>query len=138
MNQKRSVWISLNKAILIGNVGADTKTFETKNGAMRGNFPLATSSRYKDKEGNVLEQTSWHRISLSPVLAERASRIVKKGAVVQVEGSIRYFTFTNKEGAEVNGSEIVASSFQILVFPKRPEGEQVTEEAATEETTEEQ
>ncbi|KAJ1895957.1 hypothetical protein LPJ81_004848, partial [Coemansia sp. IMI 209127] len=116
--------------ILIGNVGADTKVSETKAGKLRATFPLATSTRYKDKEGNTLEQTSWHRITLGPTLGERASRIVKKGAVVQVEGSIRYYSYTNREGADVNGSEILGSNFQILVFPKRTEG--VQEEAQEE------
>ncbi|KAJ2397996.1 hypothetical protein GGI23_003345 [Coemansia sp. RSA 2559] len=114
----------MNKVILIGNVGADVKENETKTGKMRATFPLATSTRYKDKEGNILEQTSWHRITLGSVVGERASRMVKKGAVVQVEGSIRYYSYTNKEGVDVNGSEIIGSSFQILVFPKRTEGAQ--------------
>ncbi|KAJ1771961.1 hypothetical protein EV179_003164 [Coemansia sp. RSA 487] len=125
MNQKRGV------PILIGNVGSDVKEFETKNGKMRATFPLATSNRYKDKEGNTLEQTSWHRIALGSTLAERAMRIIQKGAVVQVEGSIRYYTFTNKDGVEVNGSEINGSSFQVLSFPKRKTDEEGQDEDHT-------
>ncbi|KAJ2512305.1 hypothetical protein H4217_006950 [Coemansia sp. RSA 1939] len=118
----------MNKVILVGNVGADASTFTMKNGKNRTSFPLATSVRYKDKEGNLLEQTSWHRVSIASDAADRAARMVKKGMAVHVEGSIRYYTYTNKEGVEVNATEINCNNFQIASFPKRKDGEEGSEE----------
>ncbi|KAJ2714943.1 hypothetical protein H4R19_001468 [Coemansia spiralis] len=97
---------------------------EFENGSKLAEFPLATSRRYKDKEGNLLEQTAWHRIKFRGPKADQVANIVKKGALVQVDGSIRYDSYTDKEGKEVHVTAITGESFSILMFPKRKdEGE---------------
>ncbi|KAJ1728083.1 hypothetical protein LPJ61_004228, partial [Coemansia biformis] len=106
--------LSMNKVILVGGVGSDPKVIEFSNGNKLVTFPLATSRRYKDKEGNLLEQTAWHKIQLRGDKAERAANFVKKGAMVQIDGAIRYDTFTNKEGVEVHQTLINADAFNIL------------------------
>ncbi|KAJ2785115.1 hypothetical protein H4R18_000703 [Coemansia javaensis] len=119
----------MNKVILVGNVGADPKTFDFSNGGKMASFPLATSRRYKDKEGNILEQTAWHRIQFTADKVDTVARLVKKGSLVHVDGAIRYDTFTDKEGNEVSRTVIHGTAFNILAFPKRKDGE---EEAAPE------
>ncbi|KAJ1950998.1 hypothetical protein FBU59_000413 [Linderina macrospora] len=126
-SQTRGIRYYMNKVILIGNVGSDPKDTKFEDGKMMSSFPLATSRRYKDKDGNLLEHTAWHRIRFTGDNAERVSRLVKKSALVQVEGSIRYDTYTNKENVEVNSTTISGDSFKILVFPKRPEEGQAKE-----------
>ncbi|KAI8323719.1 hypothetical protein GQ54DRAFT_296561 [Martensiomyces pterosporus] len=95
-------------------------------------FPLATSRRYKDADGNILEHTSWHKIKFTGDNADKILRIVKKSALVQVEGSIRYDTYTNKEGAEVHATSIHGENFRVVAFPKRQEDSEAAE--ATEES----
>ncbi|KAJ2813096.1 hypothetical protein GGI24_006579, partial [Coemansia furcata] len=90
----------MNKAILLGNVGADPQEHTFANGAKIASFSLATSRRYKDGTGNIIEQTSWHKVKFTGEQADKIMRLVKKGAVVQVDGSIRYDSFTNKEDVE--------------------------------------
>ncbi|KAJ1937062.1 hypothetical protein GGF37_005358, partial [Kickxella alabastrina] len=119
----------LNKVILMGNVGADPQEITFSNGKKMATFSLATSRRYKDAEGNTLEHTSWHRIKVSGDNAERVMNYVKKSALVQVEGSIRYDTYTNKDGAEVHVTNINADSFNIVMFPKREEAAASRDEA---------
>ncbi|ORX70946.1 single-strand binding protein, partial [Linderina pennispora] len=104
----------MNKVILIGNVGADPQETTFENGNKLASFPLATSRRYKDKEGNLLEHTSWHRIRFTGNNADKVMRVVKKSALVQLEGSIRYDTYTNKDNVEVNSTTISGDNFKIL------------------------
>ncbi|KAJ2723211.1 hypothetical protein GGI07_002780 [Coemansia sp. Benny D115] len=129
--QARNMSVYLNKVILIGNVGADAQEVTFSNGNKIATFPLATARRYKDKEGNLLEQTAWHKIRVNGASAEHAVRLVKKSSLVQVEGSIRYDQYTNKEGVEVNATSIIAENFNILRFPRR------AEEGASEQSAEE-
>ncbi|KAJ2825093.1 hypothetical protein IWW50_003010 [Coemansia erecta] len=113
---------SMNKVILLGNVGQDPKIVQFDNGKKLATFPLATSRRYKDAEGNLVEQTEWHRIRFSNDKAELIERLVKKGALVNIDGAIRYDSF-NKDGVDVHTTNIVGNSFEIKMFPKRRENE---------------
>ncbi|KAJ2578995.1 hypothetical protein GGH95_003339 [Coemansia sp. RSA 1836] len=119
----------MNKAILLGNVGADPQEHTFANGAKIASFSLATSRRYKDGTGNIIEQTSWHKVKFSGDQADKVMRLVKKSAYVQVDGSIRYDSFTNKEGVEVHTTTIQGETIRIIAFPKRPDGEAVKEDA---------
>ncbi|KAJ2162960.1 hypothetical protein GGF46_000146 [Coemansia sp. RSA 552] len=123
-SQARSIYFYMNKVMLIGSVGNDPRVIDFADGKKMVMFPLATSRRYKDGEGNLLEQTAWHKIRLTNENALRAEKLIRKGALVQVEGSIRYDTFTNKEGVDVNTTSIKGDSFKIVLFPKRKEGEE--------------
>ncbi|KAJ1720736.1 hypothetical protein LPJ53_004663 [Coemansia erecta] len=131
--QARSLNVSMNKVILIGNVGKDPEDHTFKNGGRLVSFPLATSRRYKDSEGNIVEQTFWHKIRLGGQSADNAMNLVKKGTLLQIDGSIRYDTYTNKDGIEVHSTSIQATDFKIQAFPKRKEGEEGRAAAAEEE-----
>lgn len=135
-SQTRGIRMFLNKVILLGNVGADPEEKTFPNGGKIATFPLATSRRYKDPEGNILEQTSWHKIKFGNEQADRIMRIVKKGAVVQVDGSIRYENFTNKDDVEVHLTSIFGETFKVMVFPKRLDGEQENSERKESESDE--
>jgi len=106
---------SLNKILLIGNVGRDPEVRYMPNGKAIANTSVATSSRRKDKNtGEVIEDTQWHRVTFYDRLAEIAGEYLKKGRSVYVEGRIKYGKFTNKEGVEQNTVEIVATEMQLL------------------------
>ncbi|KAJ2002786.1 hypothetical protein H4R26_003424 [Coemansia thaxteri] len=119
----------VNKAILLGNVGADPQEHTFDNGAKVVSFPLATSRRYKDGSGNILEQTAWHKVKFTGDNAEKVMRLVKKSAAVQVDGSIRYDFYTNKDGVEIHTTTIQGETIRVVAFAKRPEGEAAKEGA---------
>ncbi|MCF0166469.1 MAG: single-stranded DNA-binding protein [Bacteroidales bacterium] len=107
--------MSLNKVMLIGNAGKDPDIRHLESGVCRATFTLATSDRIKDKTtGESREQTEWHNIVLWRNLAELAEKYIRKGTSVYVEGSIRYRTYTDKDGATRTISEIVADNLQLL------------------------
>ncbi|KAJ1879113.1 hypothetical protein LPJ57_003013 [Coemansia sp. RSA 486] len=121
---------SINKVILLGNVGADPQEVTFNSGKKITTFPLATSRRYKDSEGNIVEQTYWHKIRIGGQSAETVMNIVKKGCLLQVEGSLRYDTYNNKDNIDVHSTSIVADKFQVHAFPKRKDA---NEQSAAEE-----
>jgi len=81
--------MSLNKVLLIGNVGKDPEVRHLENGSMVARFSLATTERFKDKNGEFQEQTEWHNIVCWRSLAERVEKYVKKGSQLFIEGKIR-------------------------------------------------
>ncbi|KAJ1642225.1 hypothetical protein J3B02_004573 [Coemansia erecta] len=117
----------------MGNVGNDPEEVTFNSGKKIVTFPLATSRRYKDPEGNIVEQTYWHKIRIGGQIADSALNIVKKGCLVQVEGSIRYDNFTNKDGIDVHRTSIVADKYQIHAFAKRKENNSEEQAGAAEE-----
>ncbi len=108
---------SLNKAILIGNLGADPEVRSTSNGGRVATFSLATSRQWKGADGTRQEKTQWHRVvcwnaSRGQQLADLAERYCKKGERVYVEGEIEYRTWQDKEGqtrysTEINCRELI-------------------------------
>ncbi|OMJ28107.1 Single-stranded DNA-binding protein [Smittium culicis] len=114
-------YASLNKVILVGNVGQDPEISTFGEDKKKAKFSLATSFKFKDKEGNVLEKTSWHNISVYSKLAENVEKLVKKGATVHVEGKIDYHNYTNKTGNEIYRTEIIADKFTVFKYPKKTE-----------------
>lgn len=104
----------VNKAILMGYLGQDPKFVETSNGKTICNLSLATSRRYKDSQGNVQEETEWHRVSLFGRLAEVAEQYCAKGSLVYIEGRIHTRNYTDKEGVERWQTEILADYLQLL------------------------
>ncbi|PVU85026.1 hypothetical protein BB559_007240 [Furculomyces boomerangus] len=117
LGQVRKV-TSLNKVILIGNVGRDPDVRVFGDNKKVASFSLATSYSYKDAEGNILQKTNWHQVSAFSKLAELIEKIVSKGALVYIEGRIDYKQYTNKEGVEVNTTEIVADQLRMFKYPK--------------------
>lgn len=106
--------MSVNKAILIGNVGTDPniKTFESGN--KNASFSLATSERFKDKSGEQKEQTEWHNIVCWGKTADVVEKYVKKGTQLYVEGSIRTRSYDGNDGQKHYITEITAVQIQML------------------------
>lgn len=109
---------SLNKVILIGNLGNDPEVRTIANGNRVANLSLATSRRWKGKSGEMEEKTEWHRIVLwnnrGSNLADIVERFCKKGDKVYVEGSIEYRSWQDREGQTRYTTEIVARELIML------------------------
>ncbi|WP_416047341.1 single-stranded DNA-binding protein [Cupriavidus basilensis] len=106
---------SINKVILVGNLGADPETRYLPSGDAVSNIRLATTDRYKDKtSGEMKEATEWHRIAFFGKLAEIAGQYLKKGSQVYIEGRIRTRKWTDQAGVEKYSTEIVAEQMQML------------------------
>jgi single-strand DNA-binding protein len=105
---------SVNKVILIGNLGADPETRYLPSGDAVTNIRIATSEKWKDKSGEQQEHTEWHRVAFFGKTAEIAGEYLKKGSPVYVEGRIRTRKWTDKEGQDKYSTEIVADRMQLL------------------------
>ena len=106
---------SVNKVILVGNLGADPETRYLPSGDAVANIRLATTDRYKDKSsGEMKELTEWHRVSFFGRLAEIVNEYLKKGSSVYIEGRIRTRKWTDQSGQERYSTEIVADQMQML------------------------
>ncbi|MEM5341787.1 single-stranded DNA-binding protein [Paraburkholderia azotifigens] len=106
---------SVNKVILVGNLGADPEVRYLPSGDAVANIRLATTDRYKDKQsGEFKEMTEWHRISFFGRLAEIVSEYLKKGSSVYIEGRIRTRKYQAQDGTDRYATEIVADQMQML------------------------
>ena len=106
---------SVNKVIIVGNLGADPETRYLPSGDAVTNIRVATTDRYKDKAtGEMRESTEWHNISFFAKLAEIAGQYLRKGSQVYVEGSLRTRKYTDKNGVEKYATDIRADSMQML------------------------
>ena len=106
---------SVNKVILVGNLGADPETRFMPNGDAVANIRLATTESWKDKaSGEKKEITEWHRVVLYRKLGEIAGQYLKKGSAVYIEGRIRTRKWQDKEGQERYTTEIEANEMQML------------------------
>lgn len=101
----------INKATLIGNVGNDPEIKTFDNGNKKAGFSIATSETYKNKQGEKIEETEWHTISVFGKLAEIVESYVKKGDRVYVEGKIKTRSWDDKDGNKKYMTEIVLSGF---------------------------
>lgn len=105
---------TLNKAFLIGRLGQDPEVRTTQGGTTVANFSLATSSRYKDKNGEWKESTEWHKIVAWGRLAEIARDYLKKGSQVYIEGPLQTNKWQDKQGVDRFTTEIKALSITML------------------------
>jgi single-strand DNA-binding protein len=105
---------SVNKVILIGNLGADPETRYLPSGDAITNIRIATTEAWKDKGGEKQEHTEWHRIAFFGKQAEIAGQYLKKGSPVYVEGRIRTRKWQDKDGQDRYSTEIVADRMQLL------------------------
>jgi single-strand DNA-binding protein len=106
---------SVNKVILVGNLGRDPETRFNPEGGAICNISVATTDTWKDKaSGEKQERTEWHRVVFFNRLAEIAGEYLKKGSQVYVEGSLRTRKWQDKEGQERYTTEIVADRMQML------------------------
>jgi len=106
---------SVNKVILVGNLGRDPEVRYSPDGAAISNFSIATTDTWRDKAtGEKKESTEWHRIVFFGKTAEIAAQYLKKGSAVYVEGALRTRKWTDKEGQERYTTEIVGDRMQML------------------------
>jgi single-strand DNA-binding protein len=105
---------SVNKVIVLGNVGRDPEIRYSQGGEAIANVALATSRKWKNKDGEQQEETEWHRVSLFGRLAEIVSEYVHKGDPLYVEGRLRTRKWTDKDGVERYTTEIVVDQMQLL------------------------
>lgn len=106
---------SVNKVILVGNLGADPEVRKFDNGGMIATISIATSDKWTDKQtGEAKEHTEWHRIIFNDRLAEIVSQYLRKGASVYVEGSLRTRKWTDNNGIDRYSTEVRANSMQML------------------------
>lgn len=105
---------SLNKVILIGNTGRDPEIRNVNADTKAASFTLATTERYKDKSGEIVENTEWHSINVIGRLAEIVEKYVKKGSQLYIEGKIRTRSYTTSSGEKKYVTEISADNIQLL------------------------
>ena len=105
---------SVNKVILMGNLGKDPEVRFMPNGDAVCNFSIATTDNWKDKNGEKQERTEWHNIVMYRKLAEIAGEYLKKGRPVFIEGRLQTRKWQTKEGQDRYTTEIIAESMQML------------------------
>jgi single-strand DNA-binding protein len=105
---------SVNKVILLGNLGRDPETRYTTGGDAVTNLNVATNEQWKDKNGEKQERTEWHRVVLFGRQAEVAGEYLKKGRSVYIEGRLQTRKYTDKDGVEKFSTEIVADRMQLV------------------------
>ncbi len=127
---------SINKVILVGNIGQDPQVRSMQNGQKIISFSLATSERWRDKAtGEQKDQTEWHRVVIfNPGLVEVAERLVQKGTKLYLEGVLRTRKWQNQQGVDVYTTEVVLNQFGgqmvILSGAKSSEGGEYTPTSA--------
>lgn len=106
---------SINKVIVVGNLGRDPESRFMPSGEQVTNIAVATTDKWKDKtSGEQKEATEWHRVSFFGKLAEIAGQYLKKGSQVYIEGRLRTRKYTDKDGIERYATEIIAETMQML------------------------
>ncbi len=106
---------SVNKVIIVGNLGKDPEMRSFPSGDQVANITIATTDKWKDKQsGEMKEATEWHRVVFNGRLAEIAGQYLRKGSQVYVEGSLRTRKWTNKDGVDQYTTEIRADQMQML------------------------
>lgn len=106
--------MTLNKAMIIGNVGKDPEVKHLDKGLAVVTIPVATTERFKDKNGELREQTEWHNVVFWRSLAEFVERHVRKGSQIFVEGRLRTRSWEDQSGQKKYATEIVADVIRLL------------------------
>jgi len=106
--------MSINKVILVGNVGKDPVVRYFDKGVAKASFPLATSETYTNQQGETITSTEWHNIVLWRALAEVAEKTIKKGAQVYIVGKIKTRSYVDKDGINKYITEILADTLLVL------------------------
>ncbi len=104
----------MNKAILIGRLGKDPEARQTTSGKSVTSFPVATSERYTDRDGNKQEKTEWHNVVVWGKSAENCAKYLKKGSMCGVEGKITTSSWDDKDGNKKYKTEITAMNVEFL------------------------
>jgi len=106
--------MTVNKVILVGNLGADPEIRYTANGDAIVTLSIATSETFKDKEGNKKTNTEWHRVILFGQLAEIAGKWLKKGSSVYLEGKLKTRKWQDQQGNDKYTTEIIGDTLRML------------------------
>jgi len=114
--------MSINKVILVGNVGKDPVVRYFDKGVAKATFPLATSETYTNQQGETITSTEWHNIVLWRALAEVAEKTVKKGSLVYIVGKIKTSSYQDKDGVNKYRTEILADAMLLLEKKQGPGG----------------
>ena len=112
--------MSINKVILVGNVGKDPVIRYFDKGVAKANFPLATSETYTNQQGETITSTEWHNIVLWRALAEVAEKTIRKGSQVYIVGKIKTRSYVDKEGVNKYITEILADVLLLLEKKQAP------------------
>lgn len=108
---------SVNKIIIVGALGKDPEVRYTSSGDAVASVSIATSSKYKNKNGEMVEETEWHRVTFFGKLAEIVGQYLKKGRSVYIEGRLKTSKYTDKNGVEKYATDIIANEMQMLGAP---------------------
>jgi single-strand DNA-binding protein len=114
--------MSVNRVILVGNVGKEPETRYLDSGVALCKFPLATNEKYKNRSGENVKNTEWHNVILWRKLAEIAEKYVKKGDLLYLEGKIRTRSYDDKEGNKKYITEVIVDNMQMLGKKQTGEG----------------
>ena len=114
---------SINKVILIGNLGSDPEVKYTPSGSAVANFNIATNERWKDASGQDQERTEWHKIVVWGKQAENCGQYLSKGRTAYIEGRLQTREWNDKEGNKRYTTEVVAQTVQFLGGPGAGGGE---------------
>ena len=115
----------INKAILVGRLGKDPEIRYTPDGAMVTSFSIATDEVWKDKNGEKVQKTEWHRIVTFRKLAEICGKYLAKGKLVFIEGRIQTRSWDDKEGKKHYTTEIIANNMQMLDTKGAAKGDEI-------------
>lgn len=127
---------TVNRVILVGNLGADAELRRMTSGTAVANFRMATTEVFKDREGNKREETEWHRVSLMGKQAESVADYLIKGKQVYIEGRLRTREWDDKDGNKRRTTEIIANRVVLLGGGRRENvdrGEESYHDAASQE-----
>ena len=112
---------SLNKVMVIGNVGREPEVRSTPGGSMVANFTVATTERYKAKDGTYNETTEWHRIVMWKRLAEIAEQYIRKGSKVYIEGKLQTRSWDDKDGNKRYQTEVIGE--RLVMLDSKPQNQ---------------
>ena len=119
--------LNMNRVTLVGHVGLNVEVRDLPSGGKAGQFSVATTERWRDKEGVSQERTQWHRVVVYGGVVEAVGKWVRKGVPVLVEGLLEYRTFEGKEGQTVAVTEVIVSGregrLNVLELPEKEETE---------------
>lgn len=118
----------MNRVILIGRVGKDPEVKRFDNGGIIANFSIATDESYRNKQGEKVEATEWHNVSMNGKLAEVAEKWIKKGSKIAIEGKNKTRSY-DKNGEKRYVTEVVASAFEFVESAKSDSGSQAPQYA---------
>ena len=127
---------SVNKVILVGNLGRDPEVRYTPGGTAVANFTLATTDRWNDPSGEKKERTEWHRVVVWGKQAEIAGEYLRKGRQIYVEGALQTREWTDRDGNKRYTTEVRAQRFQMLGRPDDREREPVAARQPVEDVAE--